>query len=754
MSFGWGFSQIIIKKFMRQNKIKRPFIILILILICNLSLFSQTTDHWETIIKTGDYCRYNIPRSNIGTDWIAKDFNDSGWIKAKSGVGFGDNDDNTKISKGTSSVYIRYAFTIENKAQIASLVLDIDYDDGFIAYLNGKEVARDNVDNPVTWNMKLNGLHEAALYRDKRPERFSINKFIDDHLIEGANILAVEVHNASSSSSDLSSNVFLHVGVTGVETIYGATPDWFWTPVDYTNFNLPLMIINTNGQTIPDEPRIVADMGLINNGEGNTNAESDDWNEYSGKISIEVRGESSVGFNKKSYSIELQNEDGSNNNVSILGLPEENDFVLYGPYSDKTLIKNVLSYELFRRTGRWAPRTRYIEIILNGDYRGVYVLTEKIKRDKNRVNIDKLTDEDVTPQEISGGYILRHDKRGKLDYDDYWTSPVSQPYHETMWYEYFDPNYTHLTEDQADYIKDWMKKFDEVMSGKEFNYPVYGYRRYIKTRSFIDMMFLNEISKGIDNYLFSTYFYKENDNDGGQLNAGPPWDYNLGYGNVNYGQDWNAAESWGWCYTQGSRIYWYERLMEDYDYRNQVYCRWTKFRETIYSDENIEGIIDSCVTVLGDAVNRNYDRYPILGEYFWPAIYYPDTYEEEVDFLKDWLLDRLLWMDGEWYNMGDCADLETNVDVFAKTTTVDVYPNPSDFSNLQFELHLNTPINELTVNIYDLHGQLVGQEIKGSTNSGTAVIQFSNLSHLKPGIYIYKIYSTNDILTVGKLSKY
>ena len=101
------------------------------------------------------------------------------------------------------------------------------------------------------------------------------------------------------------------------------------------------MIINTNGQTIPDEPRIVADMGLIYNGEGNLNVPNDAWNEYSGKISIEQRGESSQGFAKKSYSIELQNADGSNNNVSILGLPEENDFVLYGPYSDKTMIKNV-----------------------------------------------------------------------------------------------------------------------------------------------------------------------------------------------------------------------------------------------------------------------------------------------------------------------------------------------------------------------------------------------------------------------------
>ena len=739
---------------MLTNKIKILFTTLILPIICTFTAFSQTVDHWETIIKTGDYCRYKIPKSNIGTGWIAKDFNDSSWEKTKSGIGFGDDDDNTKISKGTNSVYIRHSFTIESKAEIASLILDIDYDDGFIAYLNGTEVARDNVENPATWNMKLNGTHEAALYQGNRPERFSISRYITDFLKDGKNVLAVEVHNQSSSSSDLSSNVFLHVGITSSKSVYGSTPDWFWTPVDYSNFNLPLMIINTNGQTIPDEPRIVADMGLINNGEGKTNSELDDWNEYSGKISIEQRGESSIGFRKKSYSIELQNEDGSNNNVSILGLPEENDFVLYGPYSDKTLMKNVLSYELFRRTGRWAPRTRYIEIILNGEYRGVYVLTEKLKRDENRVDIDKLTKKDVTPQEISGGYILRHDKVGKLDPDDYWTSPVGQPYHERMWYEYYDPEYKKLTEDQANYIKDWMKNFDEVLSGRSFNDENAGYRKYIRTKSFVDMMFLNEISKGIDNYLFSAYFYKENDADGGQLNAGPPWDYNLGYGNVDYGQDWDAAETYGWCYTQGSRMYWFERLMEDEAYRNLVYCRWTEFRETIYSDDNIESIIDSCVTVLGDAVDRNYDKYPILGEYFWPSLYYPDTYEEEIEILKDWLFERLQWIDNKWYNMGHCADTGTKIDAFAETLTVKVYPNPSDFSNLNFELQPVTTVEKLSVNIYDLQGRLLEQEIKSDVNNGKVIFQFSNLSHFNPGIYIYKIVGNNGIISVGKLSKY
>jgi len=151
---------------------KLKFYVLILSFFCQNAVFSQSVNHWETIVKTGDNCRYKVPTSNIGVSWISKDFNDGSWKTGVSGIGFGDGDDNTTISKGTTAVYIRYNFEIKDLSQIESLLLDIDYDDGFIAYLNGTEVARDNVDNPVSWNMELNGLHEAALYKGETGEIF------------------------------------------------------------------------------------------------------------------------------------------------------------------------------------------------------------------------------------------------------------------------------------------------------------------------------------------------------------------------------------------------------------------------------------------------------------------------------------------------------------------------------------------------------------------------------------------------------
>lgn len=637
-----------------KNMLTRYFLI-ILFIVAHSNIFSQTTGHWESIFGEGESCPYLVPDRDMGTQWQEISFDDSDWEIGEPGFGFGDGDDITILPTGTQSVYIRIAFDVNEISDITDLYFDVDYDAGFVAYINGTEVARDNVEDPISWNMELVDYTEAVMYTGVNPYRYRLKEFISSALVPGKNVLAVEVHSYRANANDFSANVFLHALIEGSDSIYGPVPEWFGDTASFSEFNLPLMLINTNGQKIPNEPRIVADMGLIYNGEGVLNSIDDPWNEYNGLISIERRGESSKDFAKKSFSIELQNADGSNNNDSILGLPEENDFVLYGPFSDQTLIKNVLSYELFRITGRWAPRTRFIEVVLNGQYEGVYVLTEKLKRDENRVDIDKLTSEDVSLPELSGGYILRRDKTGNSSDEEWWKSPVKQPFHQTMWYEYYDPKYDDLIGDQASYIRDWMKNFDEVMSGANFGDPEDGYRKYIKTKSFIDMMFLNEISKGIDNYLFSNYFHKENDADGGQLIAGPPWDYNLGYGNLDYGESWDAKESYGWCYPQGGRIYWYERLMQDSHYMNKTYCRWTEHREGIYSDENIMGIIDSCVLTLGDAADRNFVRFPTLGNYVWPAIEpYPETYEGEIEKLKSWLMARLAWMDSQWLDLGNC----------------------------------------------------------------------------------------------------
>ena len=158
----------------------------------------------------------------------------------------------------------------------------------------------------------------------------------------------------------------------------------------FTDSNLPIVVLSTeNNQPIVDDPRIVAHMGIIDNGTGVRNYLTDPFTNYDGRIEIEIRGSTSQQYPKKGYGFETQDSLGNKIQVAVLGMPPENDWILYGPYPDKTLIRNVLTFDLARKMGHYAADTRYCELVLNGDYRGVYIMMERIKRDVNRVNIKK-----------------------------------------------------------------------------------------------------------------------------------------------------------------------------------------------------------------------------------------------------------------------------------------------------------------------------------------------------------------------------
>jgi len=520
-------------------------------------------------------------------------------------------------------------------------------------------------------------------------------------------------------------------------------------------YNLPLVVINTNGQEIPDEPRIQAEMRIIDNGTGNLNKQFDTPNVYDGYISIERRGESSSGFPKKSYSLELQLEDGSNNNVSIMGFPEENDFVLYAPYSDKTFMRNVLVYSLYLQMDHWAPGCRFVEVLLNGDYRGIYVLMEKIKRDENRVDIDKIEDADVTDPEITGGYIMRRDKTNGMEPYEYWKSPVEQVYYEPLTYQYFDPDYYELNEAQRTYIRGYMQEFDEMMSGPDFDDPDFGYRSWIDVGSFIDMMIINEFSKGLDAYMFSTYFFKQNDADGGKLFAGPPWDYNISLYNVNYGWDNNIPYVHSWVYDNWSRVYWWARLMEDEDFEWEVLCRWEELRHGILSNEYLEAFIDNTATYLGAAVSRNFTKFPILGTYVWPNYEWPNTYHEELVNMKNWIEGRLHWIDGEWG--GVCEYVGDDAEVIAPDAAAGVVlrvrPNPTDMRDVIAELKNAEGVSPVRVDLFDVNGALVYSGEFDVPAGGYAAIRLPDLSSLPDGIYFFRVSGDRGVLATERIVK-
>ena len=289
--------------------------------------------------------------------------------------------------------------------------------------------------------------------------------------------------------------------------------------------NLPIISIHTGGNEILDENRIICDMGIINHDDKLNNL-SDLFNNYNGKISIELRGSSSQQlFPKKSYSFETQTLKGNNNNVSLLDLPKENDWILYGPYSDKTLIRNNLTYFLSREMGNYAPRSKYCELFINDEYRGIYMLTEKIKRDKNRVNIKEVEDGDLT-----GGYIIKIDKLTDAPENASWCSSMTNFNNDPICFQYHYPKADEITIDQKTYIENYMNDIQNSIEELSQNQTNIELVENIEFTSFIDYLIISELSKNVDGYRLSTFLYKDSDENNGKLNMGPVWDYNLSFG--------------------------------------------------------------------------------------------------------------------------------------------------------------------------------------------------------------------------------
>ncbi|MFA9389480.1 MAG: CotH kinase family protein [Prolixibacteraceae bacterium] len=736
-----------------------------------ISINSYSNIHWESIVLAENEWHYFAATSEPENGWMNLNFDDQDWSLGVGGIGYNDGDDQTIID-AVNSLYLRKRFYIAQKSLIENLVLDIDYDDAFVAYLNGVEIARSSnlSEASPTYNSPLTTDREAEMYQGGMPENYPIDTAL---LVNDENILAVQIINNGINSSDLSSLIFLNAQINSDTILYNEPPSWFVEPFNFTQSNLPIIVINTNNQNIKDDPKIIAHMGIIQNGPGQINRLSDSFGNYDGRISIEIRGESSQMFPKKSYLIETQDSLGANNNVPLLGMPKENDWILYAPYSDKSLLRNTLTFEMGHLSGEYCSRTKYFELVLNGSYKGLYVLMEKIKIDKGRVDIASMGPMDIIGDVLSGGYILRVDKRDedfKIGYSG-WTSDYRYSGSNGLEYQYYSPEPKELKDEQKNYITDYLSKFEKALGGANYRDPDLGYNKFIDVGSFINFMLVNEISKEVDKYRYSSYFYKERDSRGGKIFAGPLWDFNLGYANVDY---WNEGLSTSaWLYNDiGGRIYWWQRLRQDPYYKNLVFTRWVKLRESDFSDENLIAKIDSMTGYIHEAQMRNFKQWPILDSYVWPNNYIGGTYENEVLFLKNWLLERLQWMDnnitGNQLNpiaIISQKGFEFANDVRIKITLVDDYFNCpvlkiTDFmisglpSNLNIErieyINASEALVHFALNGYNIH-DLNGVSISINKNilNGFESIKSNEIDLTETGIALLDRNSVK-IYTRGK----
>ncbi len=722
----------------------------LLIFFCLLSggnSFGKQVHHWESLVVATNEWRYFLGNSEPSSAWTDLTFNDETWLKGPGGVGYGDGDDATVITR-VPSVYMRRKFNVAELDKIVSLILHVDFDDGFVAYLNGKEIARSNIGTPGVrppYNQyATNCDYEAQLPSGGTPARFILNATHLGYLQQGDNILALQVHDCNATSSDLSSNTFMFAGISVPGTFFQPLPTWFRSP-ESGGSHLPLVLIETGGQAIQSEPKIDARMKIINNGPGMMNSITDAPTDYDGLIGIEVRGQSSQMFPKKSYGFETRTDKGEENKVSLIGLPAHDNWVLYSPYSDKTMLRNDITYYLGGRMGRWQPRARYAEVYLNGDYIGVYQLIEQIKRGKERVDIAKMENTDISGDKLTGGYIFKVDKIHDLTPNDYFYSNPTYRYQNARNYafSYYYPKSDAIVANQREYLRSFILQFENNLNASWFKDPTNHYSKYIDVDSFIDFQIMNELANNIDGYRYSTFFHKQRDSQGGKMVAGPLWDFDLGYGNLNYSQRHQSTNQW--CYTnygpnEPHCMHWWARLMEDPAYVQKVKTRWSNLRKSVLHSDSVMAYIDKQVEYIGPAVDRNFNRWPILGVYVWPNSFIGKTHQEDVNNLKSWIRQRLAWMDSQWL-------IVTGADTIEYTAELMIYPNPAnDRIFIRWPGHI---IYDQKIEIFDYRG--VCHLISSSDgNSNQAEIDISGLSN---GLYLVRLTGENGSRTAKILKQ-
>jgi hypothetical protein len=512
------------------------------------------------------------------------------------------------------------------------------------------------------------------------------------------------------------------------------------TTMTFTSSNLPIVIINTFGQSIKDEYRIQANMKMIYNGEGTRNYLTDAPNNYDGWIEIELRGSASLSYPKKQYRFETQDASRNNLNVSLMGMTSENDWILYGPYDDQSLIRNVLAYKLSNEIGRYASRTRFCELVLNNDYRGLYVLMEKIKRDKNRVAISSLVSSDIAGDAVTGGYIFKFDKEKGENVGGWWSN-------RGIFYQYHYPQTDEIVPAQRNYIRDFMNQFELAMTRPAISDSVAGYPNYIDVASFVDHFILCEYCKNIDAYRISNYMYKDRDSKGGKLLEGPIWDFNLAFGKTWYPEDAYRVDEWEIDHNRYKPNdwpkvpFWWERLGHDPDFSSRVKARWDQLINSTLNKDYVYQQIDGLIDTLQEARIRNFAR--------WPESAKNHSYETEIQMMKQWINSRIAWIEANLNKLTSVEIVPEIADISESFFLAQNYPNPFNAATV-IRYYLPRSIN-VKLAVYNLSGSEVRILVNHHQERGMCEVPWDGKDgsgkSVTSGVYVYKLIADERILS-------
>ena len=388
--------------------------------------------------------------------------------------------------------------------------------------------------------------------------------------------------------------------------------------------DLPIVFIDTKGECLDQNvtEKIPATMKVL---DGATNNVADSAKGTRYDIGIKVRGQSSAKFPKPGYSIEVRDEKGEGMDVSLFGLPPADDWVLHGPYVDKSMMRNALAHWLFRQAGHYSPRTRHFDLYINGVYRGVYVLIEKIKRGKYRVNVSKLKETDISGDDVTGGYIWAFDKTGTntggMGMEDINKEGFSTADGLNVIMHY--PKKENLQTQQQAYLKKYLEDLENLFkNGKNGS----GYENYVDMTSALDYVLHEEVTNNSDSYWCSFFLHKPKDSKGGKVTLGPAWDFNLAMSNGG-GMGSTTTDGWqienpqkqgqGGMMMMGGGLKapnWLIGMWKDSLYQSELKKRWAELRSGVWHTKTMDTYLDSMKVYITKAADRNFKRWPNLGQ--------------------------------------------------------------------------------------------------------------------------------------------
>ncbi|MEO0573294.1 MAG: CotH kinase family protein, partial [Bacteroidota bacterium] len=259
---------------------------------------------------------------------------------------------------------------------------------------------------------------------------------------------------------------------------------------------------------------------------------------------------------------------------------------------------------------------------------------------------------------LTGGYILKIDKtagnnlgEGYNDLNSFESNydPPNATSGQKMYFLYEYPDAEDITIQQKEYISNYISDFENALASDDFSDPDIGYASYIDIPSFIDFFLLNELSNNVDAYRLSTFMHKDKNE---KLKMGPIWDFNLAFGNADY---CSGGSTNVWAYKFNERCsndfwlvpFWWDRLLQDPAFVAELKGRWLALRGNELSETAILSKLDGYMMQLdkSGSLDRNFDTWPVLGNYIWPNNFVGNTYDQELDYLKNWIGDRLVWLD-------------------------------------------------------------------------------------------------------------